>query len=122
VRILVVEDDPLIREFTVEALREEDYDVIQASSGEEAVAWCMRQTADVLVTDIKLPGEVDGWQIAERCREHNPGLFVIYATGFSPVVARPVPGSLSLHKPYHPEELLRAIRQVTASRSPSDSK
>jgi DNA-binding NtrC family response regulator len=82
----------------------------------------MRQTADVLVTDIKLPGEVDGWQIAERCREHNPALFVIYATGFSPVVARPVSGSLSLHKPYPPEELVQAVRQVTRSRSQSDSR
>ena len=115
-RILVVEDDPLIREFTVEALREEGYDVIHASTGEEALAWCMRQAADVLVTDITLPGKVDGWQIAERCREHDPGLPVIYATGFSPVAARPVPGSLSLHKPYHPEEILQAVRQVARSR------
>ena len=119
-RILVVEDDPLIREFTVEALREEGYDVIHASTGEEALAWCMRQAADVLVTDITLPGKVDGWQIAERCREHDPGLPVIYATGFSPVAARPVPGSLSLHKPYHPEEILQAVRQVTRSRPASD--
>lgn len=115
-RILVVEDDPLIREFTVEALREEGYDVIHART----LAWCMRQAADVLVTDITLPGKVDGWQIAERCREHDPGLPVIYATGFSPVAARPVPGSLSLHKPYHPEEILQAVRQVARSRPASD--
>jgi PleD family two-component response regulator len=66
VRILVVEDDPLIREFVVEALREEGYDVIHAANGEEALAWCLRRVADVLFTDIKLPGHVDGWQIAER--------------------------------------------------------
>ena len=86
------------------------------------MAWCMRQAADVLVTDVKLPGEVDGWQIAERCRERNPALFVIYATGFSPVLARPVSGSLSLHKPYLPEQLVQAVRQVTRSRSQSDSR
>ena len=115
-RILFVEDDPLIREFTAEALRDEGYDVIQASNGEEALEWCKQQVADLLVTDIKLPGEVDGWQIAERCREHDPRLPVIYATGFSPVMARPVADSLSLKKPYHPVEMLDAIRQVTASR------
>jgi DNA-binding NtrC family response regulator len=43
VRILVVEDDPLIREIVVEALREEGYDVIHASNGEEAMAWCWRR-------------------------------------------------------------------------------
>jgi CheY-like chemotaxis protein len=85
VRILVVEDDPLIREFAVEALREEGYEVIHAANGEEALAWCRRRTADVLFTDIKLPGVVDGWQIAERCREHDPALPVIYATGFCPL-------------------------------------
>jgi DNA-binding response OmpR family regulator len=78
VRILVVEDDALIREFVVEALREEGFDVIHASDGEEALRWCERRVADVLVTDLKLPGGTDGWQIAERSREHDPvrdGLF-----------------------------------------------
>jgi DNA-binding NtrC family response regulator len=88
-----------VREFVVEALREEGYDVFHAANGEQALAWCKRRVADVLVTDIRLPGRIDGWQIAERCREHDPGLPVIYATSFSPVEARPVPGSLSLQKP-----------------------
>jgi hypothetical protein len=61
--------------------------------------------------DITLPGNVEGWQITERRREHDRGLPVIYATGFSPIAARPVPGSLSLHKLYHPEEIiLQAVR------------
>ena len=71
-RILMVEDDPRIREIVVEALREEGYNVIHASSGEEALACCRQWVADVLVTDIKLPGQMDGWQIAERCRERHP--------------------------------------------------
>jgi DNA-binding response OmpR family regulator len=114
VRILVVEDDPLIREFVVVALREEGYEVIHASNGEEALTWCKRQAADVLITDIRLPGQIDGWQIAERCPDHDPGLPVIYATGFSPSAPRPVPGSVYLQKPYHPKEILRAVRQVAA--------
>jgi CheY-like chemotaxis protein len=36
----------------------------------------------VLVTDIRLPGEIDGWQIAERCREHDPKLPVVYRYAF----------------------------------------
>jgi CheY-like chemotaxis protein len=112
VKILVVEDDPLIREFVVEALREEGHYVIHVSSGEEAIAWCKRKVPDVLVTDIRLPGEVDGWQIAECCRAHDPDLPVIYATGFSPVEARPVPGSVSLKKPYHPDQIVRVLRDI----------
>lgn len=111
-RILVVEDDALIREFVAEALRDEGFDVIQASTGEEALTWCKQRVADVLVTDIRLPGKIDGWQIAERCREHDPELPVIYATGFSPVEARPVPGSVSLQKPYEPDEMVRAVKAL----------
>jgi CheY-like chemotaxis protein len=100
VRILVVEDDALIREFVVEALREEGYEVIHAANGEEALTWCGRRS-------------VDGWQIAEGCREQDPEFPVIYATGFSPVAPRPVSGSLLLQKPYQPEAIVRAVRQVT---------
>jgi len=119
VRILFVEDDPLIREFVVEALRDEGYEFIHASTGEEALAWCGRRIADVLVTDIKLPGPIDGWQIAECYREHAPELPVIYASGFSPVAVRPVPGSLTLQKPYHPTDVIRALREI-AGRPRSD--
>ncbi len=115
-RILVVEDDPLIREFLVDTLREEGHHVIHAADGEEALAWCRRRVAEVLVTDIRLPGTVDGWEIAERCREQDPNLPVIYATGFSPATPRPVLGSLLLQKPYHPEQIVQAIKDVRADR------
>ena len=112
-RILVVEDEPLIREFVVEALREEGYHVIHAASGEEALEWCRRQVADLLFNDIRLPGAVDGWQIAEHCREHDPRLPVIYASGFSPVEPRPVPGSLHLRKLYRPQDIVKAVKAMT---------
>jgi DNA-binding response OmpR family regulator len=72
VSVLLVEDDPLIREFVVEALRAAGYHVIHASTGKEALAWCRRRAADVLITEVRLPGNVDGWEIAERCREQDP--------------------------------------------------
>jgi DNA-binding response OmpR family regulator len=112
VKILVVEDDPLVRELIVQALRDEGYHVIHASNGEDALEWCKRRVADLLITDIRLPGPVDGWQIAERCRQHDPGLPVIYATGFSPVQHRPVPGSVTLQKPFPPQAVLKAVKEV----------
>jgi CheY-like chemotaxis protein len=117
VRVLVVEDDALVRELVVEALRDEGFDVIHAADGEQALAWCGRRAADVLVTDIKLPGQVDGWQIAERYREHKPDLPVVYTTAYSPVAYRPVPGGLVLQKPFRPEQIVRALREVTATES-----
>ena len=112
VSILLVEDDPLIREFVGEALREAGYHVIHASTGDEALAWCNRRVADVLVTDVRLPEQVDGWQIAERYRKQSPNLPVIYATGFSPVLPRPVPGSRIVQKPFRPEEIVRIVEEL----------
>ena len=114
-QILFVEDDPLIREFVVEALHDEGFHVIQACDEEEALACCKQRVADVLVTDVHLPSRIG--QIAERCRKHDPEFPVIRATGFSPAAARPVPGSLSLQKPYHPKQIVQAVRQATEGRN-----
>ncbi|QOZ80668.1 response regulator [Bradyrhizobium sp. CCBAU 53351] len=116
VSVLLVEDDPLIREFVVDALREAGYHVIHASTGEEALAWCDRRVADVLITDVRLPGQVDGWQIAERYREQYPNLPVVYATGFSPVPPRPVQGSRIVRKPFHPDEIVRVVQELGETR------
>nr|WP_249803734.1 response regulator [Bradyrhizobium zhengyangense] len=93
-------------------MRDAGYHVIHASTGEKALAWCNRRIADVLVTDVRLPGKVDGWQIAERYREQCPNLPVIYATGFSPVPPRPVPGSRIVQEPFRPEEIVRIIEKL----------
>ena len=109
-RVLVVADDPLIREFVVEAVRKEGFEVVHAADGEEALKWCRRRFADVLVTDVRLPGKIDGWRIAERWREHDPDLPFIYATGFSPVAPRPLAGGVFLQKPFHPHQIVKAVR------------
>jgi CheY-like chemotaxis protein len=98
-KVLVVEDDELVREVAVEGLMEAGFEVVEAASAEEALARCEEHVADVLFTDIRLPGSLDGWDVAEQCRETNPGLPVIYATGFSHVRPRPVPGSVWFQKP-----------------------
>lgn len=111
-KVLVVEDDPFVRMFAVEVLVEEGFEVIEAESGEEGLQRCAEAEADVLFTDIRLPGPVTGWDIAERCRDRRPEMPVIYATGFSDVVARPVPGSVLFQKPYRAEQLVDTIRSL----------
>lgn len=122
VRVLLVEDDPLIREMIAGELQDEGFDVIQAADGGEALSRVGQHVPDVLVTDVVLPGGMNGWQIAERCRQHHPRLPVVYASGFSPVEARPVPGSLSVRKPYHPAEIVEAVRQLTGQASERGSR
>jgi CheY-like chemotaxis protein len=108
-KILVVEDDSLVRAMATEALEEAGFAVVEAATGEEALRYCRQRLADVLFTDIRLPGAIDGWDVAERCREANPKLHVIYATGFSGRHSRPVPHSMLFHKPYTPEQLVNVV-------------
>jgi CheY-like chemotaxis protein len=110
--VLVVEDEYLVREIAVEALTAAGFDVLDAADGEEALAHCNNGTPDVLFTDVRLPGRVDGWDIAERCRQRHPALPVIYATAFSRDETRAVPGSILFRKPYTPEGLVNTIRAL----------
>ena len=112
--MLVVEDEWLVREVIVEELLEHGFDVAEAATAEEALDQCSRTPPDVLLTDIRLPGKLTGWDIAERCRKRDPGLPVIYVTGYSHVDSRMVPGSVFLSKPYRAAEIVRKIRQLTA--------
>ncbi len=113
-KVLVVEDEWMVREVIVEELSEHGFEVMEAATGEEALTQCSMTHPDVLLTDIRLPGKLTGWDIAECCRENDPNIPVIYVTGYSHVDARMVPGSVFLHKPYRAAEIVRTIRQLTA--------
>ena len=116
-KILVVEDEKLVRQMAVFVLRRAGYEVIEAATGEEALSRCQEHTADLLFTDIRLPGALDGWDVAEHCRASHPSLPVIYASGYSHKEARQVPGSVYIPKPYRPSQLVKTIRQLTGSTS-----
>ncbi|KAA2234745.1 response regulator [Salinarimonas soli] len=109
--ILVVEDEPLVRLTIVDALLDAGFTVIEATTAEEALKHC--DHVDALFTDIRLPGDLTGWDIAERCREAHPNIPVIYATGFSHVPHRNVPGSVFFPKPYRADHVIQAIRELT---------
>jgi DNA-binding response OmpR family regulator len=112
-KVLVVEDDMFIREMAVETLAEAGFQVLEASDGEEALGHCRNEDLDALVTDIQLPGKVDGWEVAERCRASDPDLPVIYATAVHASGRRPVRGSVWVQKPYSPDLLVGVVRNVT---------
>ena len=113
-RILLVEDDAPIRKAVLDVLVDEGFEVVAAETGEQALERCRTEPLDVLFTDVRLPGNVSGWDVAEMCREENPRLPVIYATGGFHSQSRVVPGAILFHKPYQPEEIIGAIRRLTS--------
>jgi CheY-like chemotaxis protein len=111
--VLVVEDEWFLRASIADFLRDNDCTVLEAASGEEAVSLIdgKDQTLDVLFTDIRLGGELNGWDVAERFRAHRPALRVLYTSGYSIQPRRDVADSEFFDKPYRLEAILAACKR-----------
>jgi CheY-like chemotaxis protein len=68
-RILVVEDDEAIRELVSDVLRDDGYEVREATNGLEALGRVRDERPDLIVLDLMMP-VMDGWAFVEECREH----------------------------------------------------
>jgi CheY-like chemotaxis protein len=114
VTVLVVEDEPLLCELMADELKTIGFTVLRAATGEEAVKVIEgEEPVDVLFTDIRLPGALDGWDVAEKFRARNPSGPVIYTTGYSGTPARQVPQSTFLPKPCRPAAIVKEIRRLS---------
>ena len=113
--ILVVEDEARVRAVSVEALRDLGYAVIQAASGDEALALLRtRRDVSLLLSDVMMPG-LRGDELAAAARAEHPGLRVLFTTGHVRDAALPVDASgqaLVLSKPFTIDELARRVRDV----------
>ena len=113
--VLVVEDDELVRETVTGELQDQGYLVIEAGTAEEGFEVLRTRPVGVLFTDIRLPGRMDGWDLAEAARTLNPHLPVIYATGYSPEAPRFVERSIFFRKPYLPSAVVAAIERLVSA-------
>ena len=111
--ILLVEDEPLVMLVAQDALEAGGFVVLPAQLSSEALKILESRSADLagLVTDIRLPGDSNGWDIARRARELRADLSVVYTTGDSAAdwPAQGVPNSVVVQKPYAGAQLLTAI-------------
>ncbi|MGB3744230.1 MAG: response regulator [Xanthobacteraceae bacterium] len=118
---MFVEDEFLIGEWIAQSLAEQGFAVEKVSNAADALDHIACSAVDILLTDINLPGGMDGTALARRARELQPDLPVIYASARATLLrgeAR-VPGSLVLPKPYEPAVLgtllVAAVRATTAA-------
>ena len=83
-RVLVVDDEEMVRRFVDRVLKEGGYETATAVDGTDAVEIAAKQAQpfDVLVTDLMMP-QMTGDELARRLRQNEPGLKVLYLTGFS---------------------------------------
>ena len=108
-KVLLVDDEPLVRLPIAEALRDAGFEVIEASSASEALAFLAAGEAiDFMFSDIQMPGAADGVALAERARSQFPTMPILLTSG------GPEPVNLGrfssfIAKPYLPSHAVRVI-------------
>jgi len=113
--ILLVEDEPVLRELARTVLQSYNYKVLEASHGLEAVEIFETQNGavDLLLTDMVMPEGMTGRELAEKLRAAKPELKIIYTSGYSADVMGPDLESMDamfLQKPYPPPQLAQTVR------------
>jgi CheY-like chemotaxis protein len=117
-RVLVVEDDVLIRALLADELRDHSVVVVEAQSADEAMEYLRAGNAvDLIFSDIRMPGSLTGIDFAQQVRSQNPSLPIILSSAF--------PGVDSIHhigpflkKPYQIAEAVRLIFKLLGLASP----
>src|ERR1700722_16551471 len=119
--ILVVEDDPLVRNYVAAQLASLGYTALTAANAAEALARIDDgEPFDLLFTDVIMPGSVNGRQLADEAVRRRPGIAVLFTSGYTENAivhhGRLDPGVLLLAKPYRKSDLARMIRTALAAR------
>ncbi|MEQ1832846.1 MAG: ATP-binding protein [Candidatus Eisenbacteria bacterium] len=115
--VLVVEDEPLVRDLAVRSLAQAGFRVLEAGDGETALARAAAWTGhiDLLLTDVRMPG-MTGIELAERVQGLRPATRVLLMSGYpEAAIARRRSDQTDwplLHKPYTPRELSARVRQA----------
>lgn len=121
--VLVLEDEPLIGLTVEDALNEAGYEVRLSAQAVEALREleASAEMLSALVTDIRLPGGGDGWQVARRARELNPVLPVVYMSGDSALrhSSQGVPHSIMVQKPFATAQIVTAVSTLINKAPPT---
>jgi DNA-binding response OmpR family regulator len=111
-KLLLVEDEALIRFSLAEALSEAGYQLIECGDGEQAIALLLEHdTLAGVVTDIRLGGKADGWEVARQARKALPRIAVVYMSGDSAAdwTFDGVPNSIMVQKPFAVAQIVTAV-------------
>jgi len=119
-RVLLAEDEVLIRLVAAEHLRDEGFEVVEAWDGDEAARLLDGPGRfDVLFTDVRMPGLLDGVDVALHARLRYPTIPVLVVSGYAAHLMRRLgvlqPAAVFISKPYSLAEVVTALNCLTAS-------
>lgn len=113
-RILLAEDDSVMREYLARALERSGYAVTAVDRGTAALPLIETERFDLLLTDIVMP-EMDGIELAQRAGDIAPDMRVMFITGFAAVTlkaGKSVPQAKVLSKPFHLRDLVLEVDRM----------
>lgn len=115
--VLVVEDDALIRMAAVDLVETAGYEVLEAGTADEAIAFLEQRSDIVLVfTDVEMPGSMDGMKLSQAIRDRWPPVKLIVASGRVDVGDGELPsGARFFSKPYNDDRIVAAIDELLAA-------
>lgn len=115
--VLVVEDEAIIRVDLANELEDAGYEVIEAESADEAIKLLtLVPRIRLMITDVDMPGSMDGLKLAAAVRERWPPVSIIVVSGHRNVELTNLPaGSAFFSKPYRLPTMLRTARQMLAA-------
>jgi CheY-like chemotaxis protein len=116
--VLVVDDDPNIRMLLAEVLEELGYNVIEAEDAAQGLAVLQSDRAiDLLITDVGLPGSMNGQQMAAAARAARPGLKILFITGYADKAAadKAQAGTYTVAKPFALDALANRIKTIISA-------
>ncbi|WBH17374.1 cell cycle two-component system response regulator CpdR [Sphingomonas radiodurans] len=114
IRILLAEDDQVMREYLARALEKSGYAVTAVDRGTAALPLIEEEEFDLLLTDIVMP-EMDGIELAQKAGELRPNLRVMFITGFAAVTlkaGKAMPHARVLSKPFHLRDLVLEVDRM----------
>ena len=121
--ILVLEDDELLQPIVEETLSDGGFGADIVASGEDAMSLLNKNKGKyrALVTDIKVRGKMDGWEVAQHAREIEAEFPIVYMSGDSAAdwTSKGVPNSIMLAKPFAPAQLIIAVSNLLNRGTPT---
>jgi DNA-binding NtrC family response regulator len=110
--VLVVDDNELVRNMSDMVLRQYGHETITADSATAALAVLSERPVDALVTDLTMPGELDGSDLVARVREAYPTVGVVVVTGYMVQPSTFDDTVVVLGKPFGVDQLVQAVAKV----------
>jgi CheY-like chemotaxis protein len=122
--VLLVEDEVLVRLSIAEELRQEGVTVLEAANADEAstVLHTHSEWVGVLLTDIQMPGSMDGLALIRLVRERYPDTRIIVLSGTNPKTLEGISADAVIAKPHSGPRLIRQIKELLEIRPPNGSR